>query len=138
MATSILVTVVRKEAVKDSKNLRSNLAQILCIRYLINFRKKSVLVLFDSSSEVNAIYPNFAKKLSLPIRPMDVRAQKIDGNMLDTFRMVVAAFSLTDKANQVKFFKETFLVASVGLEVVFGMLFLILSSSNVDFLGRKL
>ena len=58
--------------------------------------------------------------------------------MLDTFGMVVIAFSVTDKANQVKFFEKTFLVANVSLEVVFGMLFFTLSNADVDFLGREL
>ena len=59
----------------------------------------SVLALFDSRSEVNAIYPTFAKALGLPIRPTDVGVQKVDGIMLDTYEMVVAAFSIVDKAN---------------------------------------
>ena len=49
--------------------------------------------------------------------------------------MVVAAFLVVDKANRVRFFEETFLVANVGPEVVLGMLFLTLSSANVDFSG---
>lgn len=52
---------------KDDKNPRSNLAQISCIQYLIAFRKKSVLAFLNSGSEVNAIYPTFAKKLGLSI-----------------------------------------------------------------------
>ena len=43
-----------------------------------------------------------------------------------------------DKANRVKFFEETFLVANVRPEVVFRMLFLTLSSANIDFSGWKL
>ena len=65
-------------------------------------------------------------------------AQKIDGTTLGTYGMVVAAFSLTDKANRVRFFEETFLVANVSPEAVFGMLFLTLSGADVDFLGREL
>ena len=58
--------------------------------------------------------------------------------ILNTFRIVVIAFSVTDKANRVRFFKETFLVANVSLEVVFEMLFLTLSGADVDFSGREL
>ena len=58
--------------------------------------------------------------------------------MLDTFGIVVVAFSVTDKTNRVKFFEETFLVANVSPEVVLGMLFLTLSGANVDFLGWEL
>ena len=52
--------------------------------------------------------------------------------------MVVAAFLVLDKANRVRFFEETFLVANVSPEVVFGMPFLTLSGADVDFLGREL
>ena len=61
----------------------------------------------------------------------------MDGTMLETYRMVVAAFSVEDKANRVRFFEETFLVANVSLKVVFGMPFLTLSDADVDFLGHK-
>ena len=58
--------------------------------------------------------------------------------MLDAFGMVVTAFSVMDKANQVKFFEEICLVANVSLEVVLGMPLLTLSGLDVNFLGRKL
>ena len=56
--------------------------------------------------KVNTIHPTFAKQLGLPIRPTDVEAQKIDGTTLDTHRVVIAAFPVTDKANRVKFFER--------------------------------
>ena len=52
--------------------------------------------------------------------------------------MVVAAFSVEDKANRVRFFEETFLVADVSPVVVLGMLFLTLSGADIDFSGREL
>ena len=58
--------------------------------------------------------------------------------MLNTYEMVVAAFSVTDKANQIRFFEETFLVANVSPEVVFGIFFLNLSTANIEFLDRNL
>ena len=91
-------------------------------------------MLLDSKSKVNTIYPIFAKELSLSIRPTDVGTQKINGTTLDTYEMVVANFLMIDKANQVIFFEEIFLIANISLEVVFVILFLILSSANVDFL----
>ena len=133
-AISTLVTIAREEAIGEN----SNLAQVPYIRNPVNIRKKSVLTLFDSGSKVNAVHPAFAKELGLPIRPTDVGAQKIDGTTLETYRMVVAAFLIEDKANQVRFFKETFLVANVTPKVVFGMPFLTLSGTDVDFLGREL
>ena len=91
--------------------------------------------MINLGSEVNAIHPSFAKQLGLPIRPTDVGVQKIDGTTLDNHGMVVAAFSVVDKANRVKFFEKTFLMANVSPKVVFGMLFLTLSGADVDFSG---
>ena len=148
-ATSTPVTGTRERAVetvrvdkndKKSKSEYPNLAQIPCIRYFITFWKKSVSMsaLVDSSSEVNAIHPTLARELGLPIGQMDVGVQKIDSTMLDTFGMVVIAFSVIDKANQVRLFEETFLVANVSSEIVFEMLFLTLSGTNVNSLGQEL
>ena len=97
-----------------------------------------MLALLDSGNKVNAVHPAFAKELGLPIRPTDNGAQKIDGTTLDTYGMVVAAFSVKDKANRVRFFKETFLVANISPEVVFGMFFFTLSGADVNFLRREL
>lgn len=96
------------------------------------------MAFFDSSSKVNIIYLIFAKELDLSIGPIDIGAQKIDGIMLDIYRMVVVAFSMMDKANQVRFLEETFLLDNVSLEVVPKMFFLTLSSVDVDFLEREL
>ena len=43
-----------------------------------------------------------------------------------------------DKANRVRFFEKTFLVANISPEVVLGMLFLTLSGTDVDFLDWEL
>ena len=67
-----------------------------------------VLVFFDLSSEINAIYPTFAQELGLPIKPTDVSTQKIDCTMLDTFKIVVAVLVEIDKANRVRFLKGSF------------------------------
>ena len=111
------------------------------IHYPVQFKntgEAQVQALINSGSEVNAIPLTFAKQLGLHIRPIDVGAQKIDGTMLDSYGMVVAAFSVENKANQIRFFEEIFLVANVNPEVVFGMTFLTLSSADVDFSDQKL
>ena len=112
------------------------------IHYPVQFKKNvdktPMQALIDSRSEVNTIYPSFAKQLGLPIRPTDVGAQKINGTTLDTHRMVVAVFSVVDKANQIRFFEKTFLVANVSPEIVLGIPFLTLSGADVDFSGQKL
>ena len=58
--------------------------------------------------------------------------------MLDNHEIVVAPFSVVDKANRVRFFEKTCLMANISPEVVFGMSFLTLSSVNIDFSGQKL
>ena len=57
--------------------------------YLLPYQlqKKSVLALFDLSNKINTVYPTFAKELGLLIRPTDIRAQKINSIMPDTYGM---------------------------------------------------
>ena len=95
-------------------------------------------VLFDWSSKIIAIHLTFAKELGLPIRPTDIGAKKINSTTLNSFRAVVAAFLVTDKANQVRSFEKIFLIANVSLEIVFEMLFLTFSGTDINFLGWKL
>ena len=130
-ATSTSTTVAREEA----------LERVPCIHYPVQFKgtdRAPVQALIDLGSEVNAVHLSFVKQLGLPIRPTEVGAQKIDGITLDTHGMVVAAFSVVDKANRVRFFEEIFLVANVSPEVVFGMPFVTLSNADVDFSSRDL
>ena len=134
-AKTVETAETSKDGGKSKSEYPDNLARVLCICYPINFKKQSVSALLDSGSKVNTVHPAFAKELGLPVRPTNIRAQKIDGITLDTYRMVVAAFSVKNKANQVKIFEETFLVANISPEVVLGMSFLTLNSTDVDFLG---
>ena len=113
--TSTAVTGTRGEAVETTEVVESteadknrevskgkypeNLAQVLCIRYPINFRKKPVMALLALGSKVNSFYPVFAKELGLFIRPTDIGVHKIDGIMFDTYEMVVIGFLLENKAN---------------------------------------
>ena len=137
-ATKAVETAEVGEDGNESKSEYPNLEQISCIWYPITFRKKSVsmLALLDSGSEVNAIHSIFVRELGLSIRLMHIGAQKIDGTILDIFGMVVIAFSVTDKVNQVRYFEKTFLVANVSPKKVFRMLFLNLSGADIDFLDR--
>lgn len=72
------------------------------IHYPVQFKNTSealVQVLINLRSEVNAIYPTFAKQLGFSIRQIDIKAQKIDRTTLDTHKIIVAAFSVVDKVN---------------------------------------
>ena len=101
MASSTPVTIIREEVVEDDENPGSNYARVPYIRYPINFKKKSVMALFDLGSKINVIFPTFAKEGGLLIRLIDIGVQKIDGIILDTYRIVVAALLVIDKANQI-------------------------------------
>ena len=117
------------------------LKYVFCIYYPIQFKSANeiqVQVLVDLKSEINAIYLTFVKKPGLSIRSLKIETQKIDGTILDTYSMVVTVFSITNNANQVKFFEEIFLVANVSLKVVFGIFFPTLSGANINFLNQEL
>ena len=88
-----------KDGKESGGKYLENLARVSYIRYLINFRKKSVWALFDLTSKVNTDHPAFTKRLCLSIRPTNIGVQKIDGTILDTYKMRVAAFLVKDKAN---------------------------------------
>ena len=72
------------------------------------------------------------------MRTTNICTQKIDGTILETFGMVIAAFSVTDQANRLMFFEKIFLVINVSPDVVFGMPYLILNNEDIDFWKREL
>ena len=84
------------------------------------------------------MHPAFIENLGLVVQTTNVGAQKIDGTTLETYRMVVAAFSMTDWANKIRFFEETFLIANISPDVVLEMPFFTLSDVDVNFPKRKL
>ena len=117
------------------------LEYVFYIHYPVQFKDISeaqVQALVDWGNEVNAIHPTFTKQLGLSIRSIDIGAQKIDSITLDIYGMVIAAFSLMNKANRVRFFEETFLMANVSPEVVLKIFFLTLSGADVDFSSQEL
>ena len=133
-----------KEAILASAK---ELEQVTYIKYPITFpggvtqdgvALDPVSAYLDFGSEVSAIHPAFAERLGLVMRTTSIGTEKIDGTTLEAYGIVVAAFSVTDQADKVRFFEETFLVANVNPDVVLGMPFLTLSSADVDFPKREL
>ncbi len=92
----------------------------------------------DLRSEVNAISQAFAHQLDLKICKTNVGAQKIDGITLETYRMIVFTFSVSDNDDKERFFEESFLLADVKPDVVLWMLFLTMSNANIDFQAQDL
>ena len=141
---STLVTEDSEEAILVSI---MKLEQVTCIQYPIIFpsgvtQDSSALDLvsafLDSGNEANAIHLAFIKRLGLEVQTINIGAQKIDGTTFEIYEMVVAAFSVTDQADRIKFVEEIFLVINISPDVVFGMLFLILSSADINFPKKKL
>lgn len=81
----------------------ATLERVPCIQYLVRFSRDQVdaQALIDSGSEVNAMHPAYAKKLTLLVRKTDVGAQKIDESRPETFVMAIAGFFVEDKLGKV-------------------------------------
>ena len=75
----------------------------------------------------------YISKLGLKVYSTDVKAQKIDGSTLKTFKMVLASFQVEDTLGRARFFQETFLLADLSIEVVLEMPFLTLSNVDIKF-----
>ena len=93
-------------------------------------------IFLDLGSQVNAIYPTFAKKLDLVVRSTNNGIQKIDGTTFETYGIVIIALLVIDQANKVTFFEKTFLVANDSPDVVFGMPYFTLIGADVNFQKR--
>lgn len=82
-------------------------------------------------------YQYHESRLCLEAKPQDLKdycqSQKINGSILATFKIVIADFQLEDKAGRPQFFKKTFLVADIKLEMILGMVFLEFSNTNMLF-----
>lgn len=71
------------------------LKKVLCIHHLVQFvtgGKEVIRLLINSSSEINAITPAYAKELGLQICQTNVGSQKIDSLSLVIFEMIIAGF----------------------------------------------
>ena len=120
----------------DNKT-EEKLKRVSCIWYLIIF-KDQIEVLLDSRSKVNAISQAFAQQLGLKICKTNIITQKINGIILETYKMVVFTFSISDKDSKKKFFEENFLLADVKPDVIFEMPFQTINNADINFLAQDL
>ena len=130
MATSTPMTVASEKTLK----------YVFCVYCLMQFQKdlSKTKALIDLGSEINTICPAYTKKLGLRIWKTNVKVQKIDGSSLNTFGIVIAGFQIEDKLERVRFFQETFLVADIRMDIVFGIPFFTLSNADLWFAEKKL
>ena len=75
----------------------------------------------------------YTMKLGFCAKKINVDTQKIDRSHMDTFKMVIANWSVKNKLGKIWFFSETFLLTNIGLEVVLKMLFLTFSRVDIRF-----
>ena len=100
--------------------------------------KDQTEALLDSKSEVNTMNQAFAYQLGSTIRKTNVGAQKINNTTMETYRIVVSTFSLSDKDDRERFFEESFLLADVKPEIILGMPLLTMTNTDIDFQGWDL
>ena len=117
-----------------SKKREEKLKRVFCIWYPgILKNQNQTKALLNSKSEVNAMNLAFTSQLDPRIWKINVGTQKIDGTTLETYGIVIFIFFLLDKDDRETFFKESFLLADVKPDIIFGMLFLTISNADVDF-----
>ena len=105
MSVSTTSTSVTEDSEEATLVSAKELEQVMCIQYPITFlgvvtqdgsALGPVSALLDSKSEVNAMHPTFAERLGLMVQTTNIDAQKINSTTLETYGMVVTAFSVTD------------------------------------------
>ena len=82
--------------------------------------------------------PAYTAHLGLKVRVSNVGMQKIDGSLLATYGMAIAAFQVVNKLSRFLFFQKTFLLADISMEVVLGISFLIVCNVDVQFAEKEL
>ena len=113
-----------------------HLQRISYISYLIQFQREEVRALSNSDRKVNVMTSVYTLKLGFRVYPTDIGAQKIDGSIFETFRMIMANFQIENKLGKAWFFQETFLLADISAEVVLSMPYLTLSNADVQFVEK--
>ena len=90
--------------IKVSKKDFIVLDQIFYIYYLIQFKKNKVQALIDFGNKVNIMTPKYVSKLDLKICLSNVKVQKIDGFIVNIFKIVLASFQIENKLRKSSFF----------------------------------
>ena len=122
-ATSILMT---------NRKTKEELERISCIWYLVTF-KDQIEALLDLESKVNIMSQAFPYQLGFKIQKTNIKAQKINGTTLETYKMMVSIFFVLDKDDKERFFEKSFLLAGIKPDIVLGILFLIINNIDIDF-----
>lgn len=125
--------------IEASKEDKVVLGKIPYMHYSLRFQKDTnkIWALLNLDSKVNTMTPAYALKLDFRVRHTNIRANKIDGPIFEAFKMVLASIQMGDKLRRAQFFQKTFLLANISMEVIFEILFLTLSNSDIQFAMKK-
>ena len=123
------VLVLPISTLVTGNSIEASEVNLNCIPYIhysmkIFKDKKTIRALIDSGSKVNAIASAYTAKIGLNIHPIYVIIKKINGLLLMTFKMIIAGFQVIDKLSRARFFKKTFLLANINIEIILEMPFL--------------
>lgn len=90
------MTNVKKKALKG----------VTYIHYLVQLKNEldKIQGLIDLGSEINIITSAYAKKLGFWMKKTDLRAQKIDASILETYNIVIVGFEVYDNIKKARFF----------------------------------
>lgn len=86
--------------------------------------------MINFGNKVNTISLSLA---SLVSDKYNIKAQKINDSLLDTYGMVIVAFFVKIKVGRVQFFEKTFLLTNIRIDIAFRLSFLIISNININF-----
>ncbi len=87
----------------------------------------------NSESKVNTINQVFVLKISLKTRKTNIRAQKIDNIILETYEIIVFTFSLFNKDKSIRIFEYIVLLVNIYLDIILEIVFLMISNANINF-----
>lgn len=76
---------------------------------------------------------SFARTLKLYICKIDIKTHKIDSNRLATFNIVIEFFTMENQTKKFRFFKETFLMADISINITLKIFFIILHNVKINF-----
>lgn len=54
------------------------------------------------------------------------------------FEIVLASFQIKDKLRKIQFFRKTFLLTDISVEIILNIFFLIFNNTNIQFAKKKL
>ena len=80
----------------------------------------------------------FTRQLGLKTQKSSIGAQKINSTTLKTYEMIVFIFFILDKDNRERFFKKSFILTDIKLDIVLRIFFLIINNTNIDFQAQNL